>query len=158
MFKVLTKKLQDIVAPKKKFFKRNDELRIMAAIADAEKASSGEVRVFVESVHGGDVRKRAVEIFHNLKMTNTKERNGVLLYLAMKDRQFAIFGDEGIHEKLGFSYWTAEATTLQDYIKRGEMIAGICHAIRHIGDELKTHFPHQDDDENELSDEIAYGD
>jgi uncharacterized membrane protein len=158
MFKALTKKLQNIVVAKKRFFNRSDELRIMAAIADAEKASSGEVRVFVESVHGGDVRRRAVEVFNNLKMTNTRERNGVLIYLAMKDRQFAIFGDEGIHEKLGFSYWTAEATTLQDYIKRGEMVEGICHAIRHIGDELKSKFPYQSDDVNELPDEIAYGD
>lgn len=157
MFKSITKKLQNIVVPKKRFFNRSDELRIMAAISDAEKASSGEVRVFAESFHGGDVRRRAVQIFNELKMTNTKERNGVLLYFATKDKQFAIFGDIGIHQKLGFSYWTAEAVTLQDYIKRGEMVEGICHAIRHIGDELKTHFPYQSDDVNELPDEIAYG-
>ncbi len=142
---------------KKKFFDTLEEKQIMAAIRTAETASSGEIRVYVESLCEDAVEKRTVEIFKKLKMYRTKERNGVLIYIAMESRKFAIFGDEGIHKKMGFSFWTTEAATLKSFLTEGEIVAGVCKVAIDIGEALKGHFPHPPDDKNELSDKPVYG-
>lgn len=142
---------------KKKFFNNEEEGRIMAAIRTAETASSGEIRVYVESECADNVEKRSVEIFKKLKMFKTQERNGVLIYLAMESRKFAIFGDEGIHKKMGFSYWTAEAATLKTFLTQERIVDGVCKVALDIGEALRTHFPYQSDDKNELPDKPVYG-
>lgn len=142
---------------KKKFFNNEEEQRIMAAIQTAEKASSGEIRVYVESECANSVEKRTVEIFKKLKMFKTKERNGVLIYIAMESRKFAIFGDEGIHKKMGFSYWTTEAATLKTFLTEERIVDGVCKVALDIGEALKAHFPYQSDDKNELPDKPVYG-
>jgi uncharacterized membrane protein len=142
---------------KKRFFNAEEEKQIMASIRLAERASSGEVRVYVESRCKKQVPERTIEIFKRLKMQHTKERNGVLIYLAMDDHKFSIFGDEGIYKKLGFSFWHDEAATLKSHFERDEIIGGICQVISDIGEKLKAKFPHPPDDKNELPDEIAYG-
>ena len=142
---------------KKKFFNKDEEERIMAAIRMAETASSGEIRLYVESECADSVEKRTVEIFKKLKMFKTQERNGVLIYIAMESRKFAIFGDEGIHKKMGFSFWTTEVATLKTFLTEERMVDGICKVALDIGEVLKVHFPYQSDDKNELSDKPVYG-
>ena len=142
---------------KKKFFNKIEEQRIMAAIRTAEKASSGEIRVYVESNCAESVEKRTIEIFKKLKMYRTHERNGVLIYIAIESRKFSIFGDEGIHKKMGFSFWTDEAATLKSYLSDDKIVDGVCKVAIDIGEVLKVHFPHQADDKNELPDAPVYG-
>lgn len=142
---------------KKKFFTTHEEKQIMAAIRTAETASSGEIRVYVESLCDGGVEKRTVEIFKKLKMYRTRERNGVLIYLAVESRKFAIFGDEGIHKAMGFSFWTNEVATLKTFLAEDKIVEGVCKVAVDIGEALKVHFPHPPDDKNELSDKPVYG-
>ena len=142
---------------KKKFFNKEEEERIMAAIRTAEQASSGEIRVFVESVCDDSVEKRTIEIFKKLKMYKTRERNAVLIYIATESHKFAIFGDEGIHKKMGFSFWTTEVATLKSFLIEDKMVDGVCKVAMDIGDVLKAHFPYQSDDKNELPDKPIYG-
>lgn len=151
MFSIFKKK-------KKQFFTNAEEKHIMLAIKTAETASSGEIRVFVESNCVGTVEKRTVEIFKELKMQHTKERNGVLVYLATDSRHFAVFGDEGIHQKMGFQFWTNEAATFKMALEKGDIIGGICTVITDIGETLKTHFPKPPQKKNELPDKPVYGD
>jgi uncharacterized membrane protein len=142
---------------KKRFFSISEEHEIMTAIRHAERASSGEVRLFVESHCKKAIHERTVQIFKRLKMQRTRERNAVLVYIAMEDRKFTIFGDEGIHQKLGFSFWQAEAVTLKSYFEKDEMLKGICQVVEDIGEKLKLQFPHPPDDKNELPNTVAYG-
>jgi uncharacterized membrane protein len=151
MFSIFKKK-------KKQFFTHDEEKQIMLAIKTAEKASSGEVRVFVESNCVGTVEKRTIEVFKKLKMQLTQERNGVLIYLAMDSRHFAVFGDEGIHQKMGFQFWTNEAATFKTALENGDIVGGICQVALDIGETLKAHFPHTLDKKNELPDKPVYGD
>jgi hypothetical protein len=150
--------LNTILKRKKRHLTRSQERVVMAAIKAAEKASSGEIRLFVESHCGDDIAKHTVETFHKLGMQQTRERNAVLIYVALKDRVFSIYGDKGIHEKLGFSFWNTEAATLQSDLQAGNDLAeSIAVIIRHIGDKLQVHFPHPADDTNELPDRPVYG-
>jgi uncharacterized membrane protein len=142
---------------KKTFFNREEEKQIMASIRHAERASSGEIRLYVESHCKIATRERTIEVFKKLKMQHTRERNGVLVYMAKEDRKFAIFGDEGIHKKLGIHFWEVEAATLKTFLIKDEIVPGLCQVIEDIGQTLKKHFPHPPDDKNELSDDVVYG-
>ena len=142
---------------RKKFFTAAEEKQIMAAVRTAEKASSGEIRIFVETACPETVETRSVEIFKKLKMRHTHDRNAVLIYVATDSRKFAIFGDEGIHHKMGFQFWTAEAATLKSYFEQNRIVEGICAVAVNIGEILKTHFPHPPDKPNELPDKPVYG-
>ncbi len=143
---------------KKAIFNEDQNKRIVKAIEDAEKMTSGEVRVYIElKCKYVDALDRAHEIFQQLNMENTKERNGVLVYVAMKDRQFAILGDKGIHEKVGDSFWKEQRNDMLQHFQKGKFIDGISSAVRSIGASLKSYFPHQSDDENELPDDVIYG-
>jgi uncharacterized membrane protein len=140
-------------------FSESDEQHIVLAIRDAENASSGEIRLFVEDFClQDDPLDRAAAIFHKAGMDKTRERNGVLVYLAPKSRHFAIWGDEGIHQAVGNSFWNAEKQLLTDYLREDRATEGICAVIRQIGDKLKTYFPADPHhNPNELSDDILYG-
>jgi uncharacterized membrane protein len=142
---------------KKKFFTKTEEKHILSAIKEAELASSGEVRVFVESHCKGNIEARTIDIFKQLKMHKTRERNAVLIYVAIKDRRFTIFGDEGIHQKMGFQFWNAEAAILKSFFVDNKIIDGLSTTIISIGQILKEHFPYSTEDKNELPDTIAYG-
>ena len=143
---------------KKSFFSKEDEERMVQAIRFAEKQTSGEVRIFVES-HCSYIQPidRAKELFAELKMTATKDRNGVLLYFAMKDRQMAIWGDEGIHQKMGQGFWEKEVAKILADFKREHFVEGICNMIQAVGEALKKNFPYASDDKNELDDTIVFG-
>ena len=108
------------------FFSVEEKNRILEAIKKAEQQTSGEVRLFIESrCRFVDALDRAKEIFFNLRMEQTKERNGVLIYIAVKDHQAAIFGDEGIHEKVGKKYWEDEIRKMLLYFKHHHLTDGI---------------------------------
>ncbi len=143
---------------KKEFFTAEQQQQMTTAIQQAEKNTSGEVRVFVESKCSYvDPLDRAKEIFFNLKMDKTKDRNAVLLYIAMKDRQMALFGDEEIYRRLGAEYWNSEVKKMIASFSKENYTAGICKCVADIGEALKQHFPFETSDKNELPDEIIFG-
>jgi uncharacterized membrane protein len=144
---------------KKEFFSAKDKEQIVEAIRMAEKETSGEIRVFVESKNSFvDPIDRAAEIFFKLKMQNTEHRNAVLLYIAMKDKQLALFGDEGIYTTVGVGYWNNAVKNMIAQFTKDNVSNGMEQCIRQIGKTLKEKFPYSpSDDKNELPDEIVFG-
>ena len=150
--------LSPFLKKKKSFFSPEEEESIVRAIGQAEKKTSGEIRIYIENhCKFLDPIDRAKELFLELEMFKTKDRNGVLLYFAMQDRQVAIRGDEGIHQKMGQEFWNAEIKTILHEFKEKHFVEGICHMIQDVGNALQTNFPYEKDDRNELSDEILFG-
>lgn len=135
-----------------------DEKAIVAAIKEAELNTSGEVQVHFESHCKGDVLDRAAAVFSTLKMHKTKLRNGVLFYMAIKDHKFAILGDAGINKVTPDDFWENIKEMMRGHFVKGEIAAGVCEGIKMAGEQLKDHFPYQDDDINELPDEVSFGD
>lgn len=131
---------------------------IVAAVRQAEKQTSGEVRVFIESkcsyVNAID---RAKELFEKLDMHKTEERNAVIVYVAIKHRQLAIFGDAGIYEKVGQKFWDEQLKQMLQHFNREDFVEGIATVVNHIGQALYQHFPYQKNDVNELPDDIVFG-
>jgi uncharacterized membrane protein len=126
---------------------------VLNAIQEAEQQTSGEVRVHIEAnLKSKNALDRAVELFEKLGMFETELRNGVLIYVALDDRQFAIIGDQGINEKVGQDFWDYEKDEM-----RAHIIGGIVFAIKQVGEKLKEFFPYQENDVNELSDDISTG-
>jgi len=144
---------------RKEFFTDEEKQSIVEAVRIAEQRTSGEVRVFVEShcryVNAID---RAVEIFENLQMQRTELRNATLVYVAIKDRQLAVFGDEGIHQKVGNEYWANEVVKMINAFNRDNIADGIRQCVLNIGEALAMHFPYdRGTDKNELPDDIVFG-
>jgi uncharacterized membrane protein len=144
---------------KKQFFTPEQQAKMVEAIKEAERNTSGEVRVFVESrceyVNPVD---RAQEIFFNMQMEKTKDRNAVLLYMAIDDHQLALFADEGIYTRLGKEFWDAEVKKIISEIKKDHLVEGICEIVLDIGEALRQQFPYDREvDKNELPDEIIFG-
>lgn len=139
------------------FFTKPQQEQIVAAIKEAELNTSGEVRVHVESFCKEEVLDRAAYVFSMLKMHKTKLRNGVLFYLATKDRKFAILGDAGINQKVPEGFWDEVYTLVLNHFKEGNHAEGLSKGILMAGEKLKEHFPYQSDDVNELDDEISFG-
>jgi|SRR6185436_2726495 len=131
---------------------------IKAAIKKAEKVTSGEIRVVVEDICKADVLDRAAHLFHKLKMHETKERNGVLIYVSVDDRKLAIIGDAGIHKIVKDDFWNKIKEDMTNHFRQGHIAEGIVHAVHEAGKALSHHFPCQKDDRDELSDEIFFGD
>ena len=146
-------------AKKRPIFSEAENQQIVQSIQEAERQTSGEIRIFVEShCRYVDALDRAVEIFNNLEMERTALRNGVLFYLAVKDKQLAIYADEGIHKAAGNEYWQHSVKEIISVFSKESLVAGITTSIYKIGQALKTHFPYDKDvDKNELPDEIVFG-
>lgn len=144
---------------KKDFFTEEEKQQLIDAIQKAEQQTSGEVRIFVESkCKYVDALDRAHEVFFALKMHETELRNGTLIYVAVKDKQAAVFGDEGIHQKVGSNYWKDVVTKMLLQVRNQNLVDGICQGIHDLGQALKSHFPYNSDtDKNELPDEIVFG-
>lgn len=144
---------------KKDFFTADEKERIVEAIRQAEKETSGEVRVFVESKNPFvDPIDRAAEIFFKLKMQDTEQRNGVLVYVATKHKELALFGDEGIHKAVGSAYWNDAVKNMIAHFSADNICEGMVQCIRQIGQTLTEKFPYSPtDDKNELPDEIVFG-
>lgn len=139
------------------FFSAEDQQRIISAIKEAELATSGEIRVHIEPKTDKAPMERAKEVFEQLGMTNTELKNAVLIYVASKSRKLAILGDSGIHEQVGNDFWQAEKNLLTSHFAKGNYAIGLAEAIHLVGQKLKTHFPYQSTDTNELSNEISFG-
>jgi len=138
------------------FFSKEQQAQILAAVKEAEMETSGEIRVHIESSLKGDVLDRAAWLFKKLGMHETAERNGVLFYLAVNHRQFAILGDAGINAKVPTGFWDDIRELLQKNFKEGKFTEGLSEGILLAGKHLKMHFPHKPDDVNELPDEISF--
>ncbi|MBN3581472.1 TPM domain-containing protein [Algoriphagus aestuarii] len=141
-----------------KLFSSADKKAIVNAIKSAEVSTSGEIQVHIESRCKGDVLDRAVVVFDKLKMYQTKDRNGVLFYLAVEDKKFAILGDSGINEAVPDDFWEKIKENMVSRFKAGEFTLGLIEGIKETGTQLGAHFPYQgDSDINELPDEISFG-
>ena len=138
-------------------FNESDRLVILAAIKEAEENTSGEIRLFIEDHCGENVLDRAAFIFSELEMHKTKERNGVLFYLATSSKQFAILGDKGIHSKVEKDFWHVIKHKMQNHFTEGDFLKGLTIGIKMSGEVMKLHFPHHKKDKNELSDDIVFG-
>ena len=141
----------------KEFLGKENETLITKAIEKAEHQTSGEIRVHVESKCKGEVLDRAAWLFKKLKMHETKDRNGVLIYLSINDRKFAIIGDAGINKVVPEGFWNDIKEMMIDHFKKGGFAFGLVEGIEKTGEHLKQYFPWQVDDVNELPDEISYG-
>ena len=141
------------------YFSAAEQEQIVQAIREAELKTSSEVRVYIESRCSYiDPVRRAKEIFSNLKMYETASRNAALVYVAMKDKQLAVFGDEGIHQKVGDTFWNEEVKNMLSHFNKQNYATGIAGVVKSIGEALEAHFPYDSlTDKNELPDEIVFG-
>lgn len=139
------------------FLTREDEENILAAIREAEKRTSGEIRVHVEEKFKGEPFERAEWWFHKLKMHKTAERNSVIIYICLQSKMFAVYGDKGIHGKVGESFWQKLVMELGNNFQGGRVSEGIVETVHEISDALALHFPFmKDTDINELPDEVSF--
>jgi len=139
------------------FFSNEQEENIKQAILNAELDTSGEIRVHLELECNGDVMDRAATLFEKLDMHETELRNGVLFYLAVKNRKFAILGDAGINNVVPENFWDKIKFHMLEYFRQDHFTEGLIEGIGLTGVQLKEHFPHMADDVNELPDDISYG-
>ncbi len=140
----------------KNFFTEAQSEQIVASIKEAELNTSGEIRVHLEDHAKPDALTRAKKVFEELGMTQTEQRNGVLIYLAVKDHKFAIIGDKGINDVVPAHFWEDVCDIMQTNFKTGQFLDGLCDGILKAGEQLKKYFPYQKHDENELDDDISY--
>jgi uncharacterized membrane protein len=139
------------------FIKQLDHPAIEACIARAEKMTSGEIRVAVIQKPAGNPLSAAREIFAQLGMTKTKDRNAVLIFVAPSSQTFAVVGDEGVHQKCGADFWRELTASMETHFKQGNFTAGLLQGIERAGQLLATHFPRNHDDKNELPDTVIEG-
>ena len=146
-------------AKRKEFFTAGERSQIIDAIRIAEQRTSGEIRIFVESrCRYVDPLDRAAELFWSLQMDHTNDHNAVLIYLAMRDHQVAIYADKGIHEKVGEVFWRKEVIAMITHFRENHYADALVEVIADIGDALYIHFPYnRQTDKNELPDDIVFG-
>jgi uncharacterized membrane protein len=152
MFSLFKKKAVDLLSPAEKEM-------ILQAIQATEKATSGEVRVYIEThCTYVDAMDRAIELFYNLQMDKTVYRNATLVYVALKDKQLAVFGDEGIYVKTGKEFWHEAVAHMLQHFNKSDYAKGIAAVVTEIGAALAHYFPYEaSTDKNELPDEIVFG-
>ena len=138
------------------FLSKKEEEEVVEAIRMAEKSTSGEIRVHIEKTHGDqDIFERAMEVFHLLKMDNTKLDNGVLIYVAVEDRDFVIYGDKGINDVVPADFWESTKDAIVAQFKAGNYKQGLIDGILKAGGQLQTHFPWNEGNTNELPNNIS---
>lgn len=140
----------------KNFFTEQQMQAIQRAIAKAELNTSGEIRVHIEDKCAEDILEKAKKVFHRLKMDATQLKNGVLIFLAVDDHQFAILGDKGIDEKVPAGFWDHIRDEMQLNFKEHKFTEGLCRGIEMAGEKLKTYFPLQIGDVDELKNEVSF--
>ena len=141
----------------KDFFTKEQREDIRQAILNAELDTSGEIRVHIETNCKGEVLDRAAFIFSKLGMQKTEKRNSVLFYLAVRNRRFAVMGDKGINAVVPEDFWDDVKNILLNHFREERFTEGLIEGITLVGNKLKSHFPYQTDDVNELSDDISFG-
>jgi len=139
------------------FLTASEEQAVIEAIRLAELNTSGEIRVHLEKTAKGDATNRALEVFFNLKMDNTKLQNAVLIYVAVKDKTFVIYGDSGINDVVPANFWDSTKNVMQSHFKAGNFKDGLVEGILKSGEQLKKYFPLSDLDINELTNDISKG-
>lgn len=139
------------------FLTAKEEQEIVEAIRLAEKQTSGEIRIHIERTSPIDAFDRALDVFHELKMDNTKLQNGVLIYVAVDDRNFVIFGDKGINDVVESDFWDCTKDIMQSHFKNGNFKQGLIEGVKNAGEQLAKHFPWHHTDSNELSNDISKG-
>lgn len=145
------------MATAESFFTDEQINKIMQAVKEAERKTSGEIRVHIESKVGdGDVMDRAANVFAILELHRTRLRNGVLFYLAIEDKKFAILGDSGINAVVPENFWDNIKETMLSHFRKGEFTEGMIKGITMAGDKLLEKFPYMRDDVNELPDEVSF--
>lgn len=141
----------------KSFFNDTEKEEIVKRIREAERLTSGEIRVHVDGAPSGDVLGRARRIFEKIGMAKTRERNGVLIYINAVKKRFAIIGDYGIHTYAGNTFWQSLSEEMERDFKAGDYLGGLLNTIESIGRGLREAFPRKKDDTNEIPDDISYG-
>lgn len=145
------------MATAESFFSEEQIIKIMQAVKEAERKTSGEIRVHIESKVGdGDVMDRAANVFAILELHRTRLRNGVLFYLAIEDKKFAILGDSGINAVVPENFWDNIKEAMLSHFRKGEFTEGMIKGITMAGDKLLEKFPYMRDDVNELPDEVSF--
>lgn len=139
------------------FLSATEEEEVIEAIRVAELNTSGEIRVHIEKTSNVDATNRALEVFYLLKMENTKLQNAVLIYVAVEDKNFVIYGDKGINDVVENDFWDSTKDLIQYHFKKGDFKQGLVEGILKSGEQLKKYFPYSDSDKNELSNEISRG-
>jgi uncharacterized membrane protein len=139
------------------FLTAEEEQEIIGAIRDAEESTSGEIRVHIERASQLDAFERAMEVFHYLKMDNTKQQNGVLIYVAIDTKTFVIYGDKGINDVVPTHFWDSTKDVMQSHFKANRFKQGLIEGVLQAGEQLKKHFPWIHGDTNELPNEISKG-
>ncbi len=139
------------------FLTKEEEQAIVEAIRMAEKETSGEIRVHIEKTTSKVPYDRALEVFHELGMDATELKNGVLFYFAVADKNFVICGDKGINDVVSADFWNSTKDAMATQFKAGNFKQGIVDGILSAGEQLQKHFPYQEGDTNELSNEISKG-
>ncbi len=140
-----------------KFFTENQQQEIIKSIENAELNTSGEIRLHLEDTCKSEPVKRAIEVFEKLNMHETKLRNGVLFYLAIKDKKIAVIGDKGINDIVTNNFWDDVKNEIINHFKNNQFTEGLCKGIEMAGEKLKAHFPFDSDDTNELTNDISFG-
>lgn len=141
----------------KDIFSEEEQQQIREAIQEAELNTSGEVKVHIERKCKENTMDRAAFVFEQLEMHKTKLRNGVLIYLAIEEREFAVLGDVGINQKVPEGFWNSTSLLMLEHFKKGDFVGGLIAGTKEAGLQLKAHFPYQKGDINELSDDISFG-
>lgn len=140
----------------RKFFSAAEQELVVASISKAELHTSGEIRLHIENFCLGNELKRAAEVFKKLKMHETAERNGVLIYIATLSHKIAVIGDEGIHQKLGNEFWQTLVAKLITQFKADKKAPALAACIIECGEQLGKYFPRAHDDKDELTNTISY--
>lgn len=143
-----------------KYFNKKDLARITQACTEAEKTTSGELRVSIlrkrdKKQTDLSVKDLALQEFYNLKMDETRDKTGILLFILLNERKFQILADEGINEKVSPDTWQAQAEVFTDFFKKKKYTDGVITVLQNMGKILTEYFPIKDDDTNELSDEVV---
>ncbi len=139
------------------FLTKAEEIEVVEAIRMAEKNTSGEIRIHLEKRTDIAPIERAMAVFHELKMDETQLRNGVIIYVAVKSKQFAIYGDKGINDKVSKDFWNITKDIMVGHFKKSANKLALVEGINSTGEQLKKHFPFDDNDIDELSNEISKG-
>ena len=140
----------------KTFLTDEEKKQVEEAVKKSEKQTSGEIKLYIDRFCWEKIEEKAFRIFNKLNLFKTKERNGVLIYLVTTNKEFLIYGDEGINKKVPENFWKDIRIKMEQNFKEGNFGNGISEAIETIGEKLKTYFPYGSDDTNEISDEIEY--
>jgi len=146
-----------MVMTRKQLLQIVDQDKVKTAIDDAERQTSGEIRVSVAPLFWGSVEKAADKAFVRLGMTNTKDRNGVLFFVVPSRRRFVVLGDRGIHERVGQDFWNSVAAAVSEKFREGDFTGGLVGGIQKVAEQLATHFPYDASaDKNELPNSVDF--